>query len=496
MKILRIAAEHTQNILVKEEEKLKELTLKELQLDDPDFLLINEEIKAWEKVTIHSKDDDQDQIDKYLFSLMIEIVKNFGTNNPEWISAAEQFMNTLFVVKQLKAYKKAELFLHSLIKRFSSDQDNIIEKIEKDIMDHEEIEIDDTFIDGNLDVNQAMLAQLIFAAGHLAVKMIVYIENVTRILEKRNEKKKNNLQNPESNEDNELLLIAGGSDADLEADKTFLHNITEKTLLQKNLLAKFVPVVETIVKNIHTKYEKATKHTPASFLERVSVLSFCKFMIVSQIYCSENIQLLFSLLELEKFDSKSKSNILICIGDLFKCHPTILDKKSKDFFANLSNKSAYVRRHCLRVISHLALNDMIKVKGEISDIIKLLKDEDPKIREIVKLFLHELHSKDKETIYGLIPEAINRLSEYTHFESKDFEEIAQILVKYVEKDKQIEQLLEKLCSKLCNSTTNSEIRNTAYTISILNLTDKHLPKLMDKYDKYKAQIQKDDYVRE
>ena len=46
---------------------------------------------------------------------------------------------------------------------------------------------------------------------------------------------------------------------------------------------------------------------------------------------------------------------------------------------------------------------MIKIRGEISDICLLLKDDDQKIRDLVKLFLHEIHSKNKDTIFQLIP---------------------------------------------------------------------------------------------
>lgn len=45
------------------------------------------------------------------------------------------------------------------------------------------------------------------------------------------------------------------------------------------------------------------------------------------------------------------------------------------------------------MITHLILNDMLKIKGEIVDICMLLEDQDEKIKNQVKLFLHELHSK-------------------------------------------------------------------------------------------------------
>ena len=62
------------------------------------------------------------------------------------------------------------------------------------------------------------------------------------------------------------------------------------------------------------------------------------------------------------------------------------------------------------VITHLVLNDMLKLKGQIVDIVMLLHDPDEKIKDQVKLFLHELHSKGQHIIYNLFPNAISRLS--------------------------------------------------------------------------------------
>jgi condensin complex subunit 1 len=133
------------------------------------------------------------------------------------------------------------------------------------------------------------------------------------------------------------------------------------------------------------------------------VLSFCKFLLVSEEFCKEHIHYLFDLLEIEGLDSKVKGNILIAIGDLYKRFTNTLESHNQQFFQNLHSTNSYVRRHCFRIISHLALNDMIKIRGEISDICMLLKDTDLKIVDLVKLFLHEINSKNKDTIFTLIP---------------------------------------------------------------------------------------------
>jgi hypothetical protein len=59
---------------------------------------------------------------------------------------------------------------------------------------------------------------------------------------------------------------------------------------------------------------------------------------------------------------------------------------------------------------HLILNGMLKLKGEIVDILMLLLDKDEEIVNQVKLFLSELNIKDQNLIYNLFQNAINRLS--------------------------------------------------------------------------------------
>jgi hypothetical protein len=72
-----------------------------------------------------------------------------------------------------------------LIKKISSEQDDVISQIEAEIRERDEIEIDESLFDKDLKFNVYMLGQLIFVAGHLGIKMIIYIENVEKLLEKR-----------------------------------------------------------------------------------------------------------------------------------------------------------------------------------------------------------------------------------------------------------------------------------------------------------------------
>ena len=54
---------------------------------------------------------------------------------------------------------------------------------------------------------------------------------------------------------------------------------------------------------------------------------------------------------------------------------------------------AGMRRNCLMVLSHLILNDMMKVKGHIARLALCLQDDDPRVAGLAQVFFHELSQK-------------------------------------------------------------------------------------------------------
>ena len=172
-----------------------------------------------------------------------------------------------------------------------------------------------------------------------------------------------------------------------------------------------------------------------SLLERSALLTLCKFMCVSEKICKENLELIMQLIK-SKIEPGVKSSIIVALGDLFNRFPNTLNEKQKDLFDLLRDPEKIVRRQAMMVITHLILNDMLKLKGEIVDICMLLDDPDQKIKDQVKLFLHELHSKGNNNIYNLFPKAISRLSkDFRDLSVNEFENIAKNLISYIEKDR-------------------------------------------------------------
>ena len=62
----------------------------------------------------------------------------------------------------------------------------------------------------------------------------------------------------------------------------------------------------------------------------------------------------------------------------------------------LRDDSPKVRKSTLMMLTHLILNDMVKVKGQISELAICIVDDNQQISDLSKLFFHELAKKVRE----------------------------------------------------------------------------------------------------
>jgi condensin complex subunit 1 len=84
------------------------------------------------------------------------------------------------------------------------------------------------------------------------------------------------------------------------------------------------------------------------------------------------------------------------------------------------------------VITHLILNDMLKLKSELSDLALLLVDTNPQIQNLIRLFFHELNKKDNNIIKNLLPESIGKLSLEEDFSEEQFQTFANVIMSYLD----------------------------------------------------------------
>lgn len=96
----------------------------------------------------------------------------------------------------------------------------------------------------------------------------------------------------------------------------------------------------------------------------------------------------------------------------------IIDENSNELYKGLTDKDLIVKKNTLMVLTHLILNGMIKVKGQLGEMAKCLEDPDERIADLAKLFFSELSTKEN-AIYNNLPDGTSRdatksVSRFTH----------------------------------------------------------------------------------
>ena len=83
-------------------------------------------------------------------------------------------------------------------------------------------------------------------------------------------------------------------------------------------------------------------------------------MLVSSEFCEDNLQVFFTLLE-KSPEPVIRANLIVAAGDLSFRFPNTLEPWTPRMYACLRDASPLVRSNTLTVLTHLILNDMIKV---------------------------------------------------------------------------------------------------------------------------------------
>lgn len=81
-----------------------------------------------------------------------------------------------------------------------------------------------------------------------------------------------------------------------------------------------------------------------------------------------------------------------------------------------------MRRTCVRMLSNLIMREMIRVKGQVSELALCVIDEDEQIRRDTKEFFVQLAQKGN-ALYNIVPDILSRLADpQLNLEEKHFQE--------------------------------------------------------------------------
>ncbi|KNH04670.1 condensin subunit 1 [Perkinsela sp. CCAP 1560/4] len=209
------------------------------------------------------------------------------------------------------------------------------------------------------------------------------------------------------------------------------------------------------------------------------ILTLEKLMIVNESVCKQNIRLLFTILK-QCPEWWIRTNCLVGMGDLLCTHPNVVQPylhPSEGHTTTLLDPSTdpRVRYTAVTLYIHLALNDMLRIPEMTPYLLSLIGDDDVAIAKLGVNFLHELHSKNKNMVYNLLPVVCMHMCKvYENNEEKFFDSI-RIIMEKIEKDKQAEAIVDKLCSKYptfsAHGTTHFDLvvaRYLTFCLSELN----------------------------
>lgn len=340
------------------------------------------------------------------------------------------------------------------------------------------------------------LSRYLFIASHVAMNQLVYIESCTRKIQKQKAKEKMvvdgqtvhgngaTVANGEKEDGiNAELGLAASEDAIVDS----LSEKAEKEIVfgnagGKNLIGHCAPFLSKLCRNFSLMHKFPD-------LQASAMLALCRLMIIDADFCHANLQLLFTVVETAPSDIV-RSNCTIALGDLAVRFPNLLEPWTENMYARLKDPSNSVRKNAVLVLSHLILNDMMKVKGYINEMTLRLEDEDERISNLAKLFFHELSKKGANPIYNLLPDILGKLCNQ-NLQRQSFCNIMQFLIGSIKRDKQMESLVEKLCNRFSGVSDVRQWEYISYCLSQLGFTEKGMKKLIDSFKTYEHVVSED-----
>lgn len=420
-----------------------------------DMLFMRDACVALQKLSPNTKSTDASArlpTNHTLFERMIETLVACEPLTPGWLPAAEQAINTMYKLAE-KPDVLAAILLRALSRRIAPS-----------------MSVSDAVNNEESPAPTVALTQLFFALGHVALKQLVHAEAIQEDIKRaRAAEHEKSVKSKKDAAEDEMGVAAAADDAEAE----HLQHMCEQDLVMgTSLLASYAPLISTVVRN------------PQSFadeqLQTAATLALCKYMCINVAFCEPHLQLLFTVMRTSPSPT-IRANCIVCMGDLAFRFPNLIEPWTPQLYAMLRDTDNRVRKNALMVLTHLILNDMVKVKGQISAMAICLEDTDRRIADLACLFFHELSGKCN-AIYNLLPDIISQIADPSaNVTPEQFCNIMTHLFGFVKKEKQCEGLVEKLCHRFRATSDLQQWRHMSFCLSLVSYTDKGVKKLVENF---------------
>ncbi|EDW00942.1 condensin complex subunit 1 [Drosophila grimshawi] len=226
-------------------------------------------------------------------------------------------------------------------------------------------------------------------------------------------------------------------------------------------------------------------------LQQAATLTLARLMTVSSKFCETNMSFLMNILNLTK-NLKIKCNTVVGLSDLTFRFPNIIEAWTGHFYAQMYESDTELRLTAVKMLSHLILHEMIRVKGQIADIAVCIVDESDEIKNITKQFFKEIANKSN-ILYNVLPDIISKLGDINlQLEEEKYRTIMRYILGLIQKDRQIETLVEKLCLRFPVTRVERQWRDIAYCLGLLTYNERSINKLIDNVQHFRDKVQVDE----
>ncbi|CAH8360500.1 unnamed protein product [Eruca vesicaria subsp. sativa] len=420
-------------------------------------------------------------------SRLFGILESLITGNwlPEniYYATADKAISAIYMI-----HPTPEVLASTIIKKSLSTVFDVVGQ------DHAQNDTDENTVDFLTTVQVAKLSRFLFVVSHIAMNQLVYIESCVQKIRRQKTKKdkaaaesQNTEENPGPTQENHSINAELGLAASDDALLDTLAERAEREIVsggsgEKNLIGDCATFLSKLCRN----FSVLQKHPE---LQASAMLALCRCMIIDASFCESNLQLLFTVVE-NAPSEVVRSNCTLSLGDLAVRFPNLLEPWTENMYARLRDASVSVRKNAVLVLSHLILNDMMKVKGHINEMAICIEDDVERISSLAKLFFHELSKKGSNPIYNLLPDILGQLSN-RNLKRESFCNVMQFLIGSIKKDKQMEALVEKLCNRFSGVTDTKQWEYISYSLSLLTFTEKGIKKLIESFKSYEHALAED-----
>jgi hypothetical protein len=226
-----------------------------------------------------------------------------------------------------------------------------------------------------------------------------------------------------------------------------------------------------------TVHERKTD-SPPNTVGAAAALALGRLACLHESVAERYLRVLFTGLQQAR-SAHVRLNIVVALGDLVSRFPNRLEPWTDQLYAVLHrDQDARVRRYMLMVLTHLILNEMVKIKGHWADLVLCLKDPDAAVARLARTLFTEMQRKRvsaAQTLVLLLPDLVCSLSSPSvphrrPLSDESFRDMMQFLLSFVHHERLTENLLERFCYRLRGAPDIGTARRLALCIPLLRCT--------------------------